>query len=89
MQGFDIQVDNTNEDHKQVIVPISHIELSACPQFDTPGQAVIMGNPEDCSMFYMCQDGRAVQLSCPDNMQWNEAVKSCDEPHRGNCGAHF
>ncbi|XP_053660215.1 protein obstructor-E-like [Anopheles marshallii] len=37
----------------------------------------IMGNPANCSEFYMCRSGRPVLFSCPDNMYFDVDSAAC------------
>lgn len=43
-------------------------------------------HPDDCRMFYLCQDnGDAVLASCPSNMYYNKVNKICDTADNVTC----
>ncbi|GLV44879.1 Mucin 68D [Carabus blaptoides fortunei] len=42
-------------------------------------------NPDDCSSFYECYNGRPFIMHCPENLLFNKEKKYCDWPQDANC----
>lgn len=39
---------------------------------------VLLPHPTNCSAFIQCSNGAAVEMPCPDELQWNNGAKQCD-----------
>jgi hypothetical protein len=46
---------------------------------------VLFPDTEDCSKFYKCDKGEAIQMSCPKGLHFNDKFKTCDYPELANC----
>nr|XP_029732151.1 peritrophin-1-like [Aedes albopictus] len=45
----------------------------------------LVPNPENCSEFFMCRPGRAIQFSCPPYTRFNVAIQACDPTNAVIC----
>ncbi|CAG9863438.1 unnamed protein product [Phyllotreta striolata] len=41
--------------------------------------------PYDCQKYYECSNGKAVLMSCPGVLDWNDKIKTCDQPENVDC----
>ncbi|KAJ8961020.1 hypothetical protein NQ317_003949 [Molorchus minor] len=42
-------------------------------------------NPDDCSSYYECKNGKALPQQCPGGTLWNEDIKNCDFAENVDC----
>jgi len=40
-------------------------------------------HPEECTQYYVCQDGKSTIQTCPHGLHFNVAIKQCDWPPAG------
>ncbi|KAH7945696.1 hypothetical protein HPB49_014322 [Dermacentor silvarum] len=60
--------------------------IFGCPPVDDKNSnATLIANPLNCSTFFLCQQGLPVLMECPENLQFNDALKVCDYAFRANC----
>nr|DAA34695.1 TPA_inf: salivary mucin [Amblyomma variegatum] len=61
---------------------------TGCPPVDRRGDnATLFANPNDCSTFYICSQGKPVLLECPKGLLFNDATKTCDYAYNVKCVA--
>jgi Chitin binding Peritrophin-A domain len=58
---------------------------SRCPQDPWNEQRVLFGHPNDCTVFFRCHQGRALELACPRNTHWSTRSNSCEPVHSAGC----
>ncbi|XP_078670904.1 uncharacterized protein LOC144911022 isoform X2 [Branchiostoma floridae x Branchiostoma belcheri] len=61
-------------------------EVPNCAQFTCDGKP--NGNyadPKDCSKYYSCSNGNAIQITCPEGLYYNEKLGVCDYPENVDC----
>ena len=63
-------------DQKQVNASVN------CPP---EGHDTYLPHPTDCTKFYQCVFGDAVELECPPGMHFSVKVKTCDWPVNAGC----
>ena len=56
-----------------------------CPSENNPSNVVHLPHESYCTMFYICDWGRAVLLSCPDDLHFNRQSDKCDWPWEAGC----
>lgn len=54
-----------------------------CPYPESEGW--LFPFPGDCTKFYECAEGRKVEMTCPDNLWFNNEIKECDYPYQSGC----
>lgn len=57
-----------------------------CPDKD-PGMPVYLADTEDCTIYYECSNGVAVENVCPPGLAFNPTLHVCDEPTHAQCKA--
>jgi len=57
-----------------------------CWGFDCPKPNGIFADPEDCSKFYNCANGKANGETCNDDMLFDEELLICNRAENVNCG---
>ncbi|KAK2588741.1 hypothetical protein KPH14_001628 [Odynerus spinipes] len=74
------------EDH-----PITPIPTS-CPATDSEDYTVHIAHESDCTKFYKCQQGKAIEMSCPymnkqktKRLHFNALYQVCDWPTSAGC----
>ncbi|KAJ8970742.1 hypothetical protein NQ317_007998 [Molorchus minor] len=45
----------------------------------------LIANPSDCSKFYECVGGIAIDEQCPSDLKWNTAAQTCDFAENVDC----
>lgn len=55
-----------------------------CPSKDS-GNIRFIASKLDCSRYYICYHGRAIQQQCMNNLHWNLNARKCDHPKVANC----
>ncbi|MFE6718944.1 chitin binding peritrophin-A domain-containing protein [Streptomyces albidoflavus] len=54
-------------------------EAHNCPEVDPPsGDATFFTDTGDPSVYYLCNNGKAYKLVCPEATLWSKAGKACD-----------
>lgn len=56
-----------------------------CPINQNPNSPVHLPHTSDCSLFYKCDRGYAIEYNCPPGQHWNQRRDFCDFPHNANC----
>ncbi|XP_053686533.1 peritrophin-1-like [Sabethes cyaneus] len=57
-----------------------------CPAICDPlDQPVFLPHEWDCSKYYVCSNGYAVEMQCPDPLLWNQSINVCDWPWAVTC----
>lgn len=56
-----------------------------CPRGPGDNRPEVFGNPMDCTHFYRCFEGRALELRCPSGLFWSNAHQSCEQEHLSDC----
>ncbi|XP_011297058.1 peritrophin-1 [Fopius arisanus] len=51
----------------------------------TPGDVVILPDPESCNSFYICAGLKPVKKYCPKNLHFNQNKRVCDWPRDAHC----
>ncbi|GLV44872.1 Mucin 68D [Carabus blaptoides fortunei] len=46
---------------------------------------VHLPDPEDCTKFYHCDNGKAVHKDCPANLHWSVTTNRCEWPYLAGC----
>lgn len=55
-----------------------------CPKED--GEVpTILPDSEDCSKFYICSFGVAIECECPSGLLYDAVIEVCDYPENVNC----
>nr|CAH7730465.1 unnamed protein product [Callosobruchus chinensis] len=49
-----------------------------CPK-SKPGAIVYFPHDIYCYKFYECSDGQAYERTCPDRLNWADAIKTCSD----------
>lgn len=68
--GFDFSVGKAN---------------SRCPSSDDPINPVHLSHETSCSKFYKCFNGRAFEMTCPEEQEWSSELQRCDFHMFANC----
>ncbi|XP_070508071.1 uncharacterized protein [Chironomus tepperi] len=73
-------------------VLLAFVGLAACQSFDarcprgpSDNRPEVFGNPMDCTHFFRCFEGRALELRCPSGLFWSNAHQSCEQEHLSDC----
>lgn len=56
-----------------------------CPLVDDPNVPVFLPHESDCTRYYVCDNGRLVQFTCPAGLFWNALETTCDIPNHSGC----
>lgn len=71
-------------------IAISALALLANGAFanvcDGQADGTYLRDPEDCSRFYFCDEGRGVSTKCAGDLLWNTNINICDYPDNVDCG---
>lgn len=59
-------------------------ELIVCPSKDSRN-IKFLASTRDCSRYYICYHGKAVQQQCINKLHWNDKKKQCDLADSANC----
>ncbi len=55
-----------------------------CPPVDDPNYTVTFPGP-DCASFYLCNNGVAILMRCPDGLHYDADRGVCDWPREAGC----
>lgn len=58
---------------------------SECPLIDDPYNPVFFPHPEECSKYFMCYNGTAIERECYYGLVWSVDKEWCDYPENVNC----
>lgn len=56
-----------------------------CPPGDDQDVPVFLPHKSDCTQYYVCDNGRPIQLGCPVGLFWNAIETTCDNPEHSGC----
>lgn len=65
------------------LIGVSYAAVN-CPK-EEGDYAVTVGNPNDCSTFYICDKGYPILQKCPGGLEYNSALGVCDWPAAAGC----
>ncbi|XP_003702718.2 peritrophin-1 [Megachile rotundata] len=55
-----------------------------CPP-QNEADVTLLQNPDDCSSFYLCNDGIPYLMLCPEGLHFNPRLRVCDLPANARC----
>ncbi|XP_025832634.1 chitin-binding domain protein cbd-1 [Agrilus planipennis] len=56
-----------------------------CPEVDPIDTSIYLPHKSDCSRFYQCSNGVAVEQRCPSGLLFNKKLQVCDYPKNVQC----
>nr|CAD7198465.1 unnamed protein product [Timema douglasi] len=59
----------------------------SCPGLNSPDYTVHIAHPNDCSLFYKCDNGQPRLQECPQGLNFNPTLQVCDWPWSAGCKA--
>nr|CAI5827282.1 unnamed protein product [Callosobruchus analis] len=60
------------------IIHNSYKKMPQCPK-SKPGAVVYFPHDVYCYKFYECSDGQTYERTCPDELNWADAIKTCSD----------
>ena len=60
--------------------------MSSVPVCDPTANGVHFPSETDCSHFYTCNNGQAIEQSCPPGLEWSVSEDRCTWPSEAGCG---
>ncbi|XP_001861005.2 probable chitinase 10 [Culex quinquefasciatus] len=82
--GGSTQAPTTSSEEVTSEVTTQHPSVE-CPFGDDQGVPVFLPHESDCTKYYVCDNGRPVQLTCPAGLFWNAIETTCDNPQQSGC----
>nr|CAD7410313.1 unnamed protein product [Timema poppensis] len=65
-----------------------HMQVpTSCPGLNSPDYTVHIAHPNDCSLFYKCDNGQPRLQECPQGLNFNPVLQVCDWPWSAGCKA--
>ena len=63
-----------------ILVAFVSAEEPKCPEVNGD-DATLLPNPDDCSTFYECDEGKPFLLECSPGLEYNPELRVCDYPN--------
>ncbi|XP_031367680.1 peritrophin-1-like, partial [Apis dorsata] len=63
-----------------ILVFVSAEIPTSCPE-ENGEDAILLPNPDDCSTFYECNEGKPFLMECSPGLEYNPELRVCDYPN--------
>nr|XP_022901772.1 peritrophin-1-like [Onthophagus taurus] len=61
--------------------------VGECPLINHNDYVDFLTHSHDCTIYYMCDWGTPIQMTCPDGLHFNPTLNVCDYPWDAGCTA--
>lgn len=65
--------------------PLGGVRDSRCPASEDSKKPTHLAHATDCTKFFKCNRGNAIEMTCPSGQHWNEARSYCDTIPNAKC----